>query len=86
MVSKDFSRMSETAGLPHIRLHDCRHTAVSLMLLHGIPAIIVAGIIGDTLEEMSRTYAHYIPSSQDAASKIMDSITTVIEVDLTPNP
>jgi integrase len=32
------------AGLPRIRLHDCRHTAASLMLASGVPVKVVSEI------------------------------------------
>ena len=70
------------AGLPVIRLHDCRHTAASIMLSHGIPPIIVAGMLGHSLAILMTTYAHYIPGTQDEASRVMDEILTPIPIDL----
>jgi hypothetical protein len=54
--------------IPALSYHDCRHTAASIMLSHGIPPIIVA-------------YAHYIPGTQDEAARVMDDILTPIPID-----
>lgn len=75
-VSKDFHRLTEEAGLPVIRLHDIRHTAASIMLLHGEPPVRVAGILGQTVQVLLSTYSHYIPDDQERAANLMDAITT----------
>ena len=48
-----------------IRLHDCRHTAATLLLSEGRPVHVVAAILGRDPAVCLRTYAHVIPS--DAA-------------------
>jgi len=48
-ITHEFPVLAKMAGLPVIRLHDCRHTAASIMLSHGIPPIIVAGRLGHSL-------------------------------------
>lgn len=75
-VSKEFQRLANEAGLPTIRLHDIRHTAASIMLLHGEPPVRVAGILGQSVQVLLSTYAHYIPDDQERASELMDAITT----------
>ncbi len=80
-IAHEFQNLIKQAGLPQIRFHDIRHTAASLMLLHGEPLIRVAAILGDTLAVLLSTYAHYIPDDQERASKIMDEITTTIAID-----
>ncbi len=65
-----------------IRLHDCRHTAASIMLSHGIPPIIVAGMLGHSQAILMTTYAHFIPGTQDEAARVMDDILTPIPIDL----
>ncbi|OGO66190.1 MAG: hypothetical protein A2030_02045 [Chloroflexi bacterium RBG_19FT_COMBO_50_10] len=65
-----------------IRLHDCRHTAASIMLSHGIPPIIVAGMLGHSLAILMTRYAHYIPGTQDEAARMMSDFLTPIPIDL----
>ncbi|WP_231605932.1 hypothetical protein [Micromonospora sp. HK10] len=36
-LSRSFARLPETAGLPGVRLHDRRHTVVSLLMELGVP-------------------------------------------------
>lgn len=81
-VSKRFKKEIERAGLPEIRLHDIRHTAASLMLMHGIPAVQVAAILGQSLAILLSTYAHFIPGGEEQASALMDQITTPVAIDL----
>lgn len=52
------------AGLPHVRLHDARHTCGTLMHLSGVPITVIAAVLGHTSAAFTMaTYAH----SQDAA-------------------
>jgi integrase len=81
-ISHEFPALTKLAGLPVIRFHDCRHTAASIMLSHGIPPVIVAGMLGHSLSILMTTYAHYIPGSQDEAAQVMDDILSPIPIDL----
>jgi integrase len=81
-VSKEFHELAAQAGLPLIRLHDIRHTAASIMLLHGEPPVRVAGILGQSVAVLLSTYAHYIADDQERASQIMDDITTTTTLEL----
>jgi integrase len=69
------------AGLPEISFHDCQHTAASIRLSHGIPPMIVAGVMGHSLSVLMITHAHYIPGSQDEATRLMDDILTPFPID-----
>jgi len=84
-VSKDFHARVLASGLPVIRFHDMRHTAASIMLLHGEPPVRVAGILGQSVQILLSTYAHYIPDDQERASSLMDAITTPVSIDLKSN-
>jgi len=64
------------------------------MLNHGIPPMIVAGMLGHSLVILMTTYAHlarfaryahYVrdfPGTQDEAARLMDEILTPIHIDL----
>jgi integrase len=80
-VSKAFKELGEQSGLPAIRFHDIRHTAASIMLLHGEPPVRVAGILGQSVAVLLSTYAHYIQDDQERASRIMDDITTITTIE-----
>jgi integrase len=80
-VSKEFKRRAKKAGLPPIRFHDIRHTAASIMLLHGEPPVRVAAILGQSVAVLLDTNAHYIPDDQEKAAALMDQITTPVALD-----
>lgn len=71
-----FARHARDAGLPHIRLHDLRHTFATLALEAGIHAKVVSEMLGHsniviTLE----TYSHVLPViHEEAAGKVSDVI------------
>jgi integrase len=74
--------LASGAYLPVIRFHDCRHTAATIMLSHGIPPVIVAGMLGHSISILLNTYAHFIPTMQDQAAKLMDEILTPITLEI----
>jgi integrase len=84
-LTKHFQRLAREAGLPQIRFHDIRHTAASIMLLHGEPAVRVAGILGQSIAVLMETYAHYIEDDQEEAAALMDELTTPISIGLRAN-
>ena len=81
-VSIEFHELVNKSGLSHIRFHDCRHTAASLLLNHGIPAVVVAGLLGHSVSTLITNYAHFIPESQDEAAQLMSDITSAIPVEI----
>jgi len=54
------------------------------MLSHGIPPVIVAGMLGHSISILLNTYTHFIPTMQDQAAQLMDDIITPIPIDLNP--
>ncbi len=81
-LSHEFPDLAKKAGLPVIRFHDCRHTAATLMLSHGIPPVIVAGMLGHSISILLTTYAHFIPTMQNQAAQLMDTILAPIPIEL----
>jgi integrase len=74
-VTLAFIRLIRRSGLPHIRLHDLRHTHATLMLKAGVHPKVVserlghAGI-GITLD----IYSHVLPGLQEAAAERFDEM------------
>lgn len=62
--SDRFEVLVRQAGLPRIRLHDCRHTAGTLMALRGVNAVVIASWLGHS--KASFTMNTYIHSQADA--------------------
>lgn len=57
-VSRAFKKYTQKAGLPEIRIHDLRHSFVSMLLHHGANFTVVADLINDTIQQVTKTYAH----------------------------
>jgi hypothetical protein len=49
---------------------NCRNASATIMLSHGIPPVIVAGMPGHSISiPLVNTYAHFIPTMQDHAAQ-----------------
>lgn len=57
-LRRRFHQYGDEAGLPRIRIHDLRHSFVSLVIHKGASLPVVADLIGDTQEQVTRTYSH----------------------------
>jgi integrase len=70
-----FKKLLKRHGLPHIRIHDLRHTAASLLLAQGVPAPEVSRILGHASVDITyRLYAHAVPQAQQQALNAMERI------------
>jgi hypothetical protein len=52
------------------------------MLSHGIPAVIVAGMLGHSISILLNTYARFIPTMQYQAARLIDDILSPIPIEL----
>lgn len=58
-LTKYWHDVRERAGVPALRFHDLRHTAVSLLLALGVPPHVVHEIVGHSDIKVTMTvYAH----------------------------
>ncbi|OUC77277.1 site-specific integrase [Gordonia lacunae] len=61
-----WGKLLETLKIPHVRLHDARHSCATLMHLRGVPIAVIAAWMGHASAAFTlATYAH----SQDDALK-----------------
>ncbi len=66
---------STAAGLPHIRIHDFRHTHASLLVNEGISIQEVARRLGHSKVEITwNTYSHLYPREEERAVAILNRI------------
>lgn len=80
---KEFKVLLEVSGLPKIRFHDLRHTAASLMLNNGIPALVVSKVLGHSKPSTTLDiYGHLIPIMQEEVANLMDDLVTPILVEM----
>jgi integrase len=57
-VRRKFLEYTKLAELPQIRIHDLRHSFVSMLIHFGANLMVVADLIGDTVEQVMKTYGH----------------------------
>ena len=66
---------STAAGLPHIRIHDFRHTHASLLVNEGINIQEIARRLGHSDMQMTwNTYSHLYPREEERAVEILNRI------------
>ncbi|MEU1311088.1 hypothetical protein ABZ419_19665 [Streptomyces cinnamoneus] len=63
----------ENGELP--TFHDLRHTFISVCLQGGIPEHTVAAWVGDTVEQLRRTYSHLLNDHADTHGAVAASLT-----------
>jgi len=60
----EMDRGSKAAGVKRIRIHDLRHSHVSLLIELGFTAVAIADRVGHESIEITYRYAHLFPSKQ----------------------
>lgn len=74
-LNNHFNRLLEDIGLPHIRFHDLRHSAATLLLSMGVPAKVVQEILGHSnFSTTMNRYSHVLPTMQKEAMEKMDNL------------
>ena len=75
-LNRNFALMRERAGLPDIRLHDLRHTVVSLLMELGTPPHVVQAIARHADVNITlKIYAHSnLEAMRDALAKLDDEL------------
>ncbi|HWZ17742.1 MAG TPA: tyrosine-type recombinase/integrase [Ktedonobacteraceae bacterium] len=69
-LRKVFRRFLVSIGLPHMRFHDLRHSAVTILLIMGVHPKVVQEILGHSQIAMTReVYSHDLPSLQEEVTK-----------------
>jgi integrase len=74
-VTREFHDLLERAGLPHVRFHDLRHTAATLLLAQGVDPRTIMETLGHSQISLTMdTYSHVLPRLQREAANRMDSV------------
>ncbi len=68
-IRKAFGRAAERAGLPGVTPHTLRHTAVTWMVMAGVPTTEVARAVGLTEGMVERVYGHHHPDFLSRAAR-----------------
>lgn len=61
----EMDRGSKEAGVKRIRIHDLRHSHISLLIDMGYSAVAIADRVGHESIDITYNYAHLFPSMQD---------------------
>nr|DAH66700.1 MAG TPA: Integrase [Bacteriophage sp.] len=70
-IAHAFDRYIEKSGVKRIRIHDLRHSFVSMCIHLGASIYVVADLIGDTVAQVFKTYGHlYDEDKQEIISRI----------------
>ena len=70
-LHREMDRGSREAGVRRIRIHDLRHSHVSLLIDMGFTAVAIAGRVGHESIDITYRYAHMFPTTQnDIAAKL----------------
>ena len=69
----EMDRGAKEAGVKRIRIHDLRHSHISLLIDMGFSAVAIADRVGHESIEITYRYAHLFPSKQaEMADKLDD--------------
>lgn len=74
-LSKANANAAEAASLPHIRIHDFRHSHASLLIEHNINIKAISRRLGhSTVEQTWNTYGHLYPEADNRIIAALDAI------------
>ena len=71
-LHREMTRGAEAAGVKRIRIHDLRHSHISLLIDMGFSAVAIADRVGHESIEITYRYAHLFPSKQVEMAKKLD--------------
>ena len=69
---REMERVSKQAGIKRIRIHDIRHSHVSLLIDMGFSATAIADRVGHESIDITYNYAHLFPSKQTEMAEKLD--------------
>ena len=71
-LHREMDRGSRAAGVKRIRIHDLRHSHISLLIDMGFSAVAIADRVGHESIEITYRYAHLFPSKQTEMAKKLE--------------
>ena len=69
----EMNRGAKEAGIKRIRIHDIRHSHVSLLIDVGFSAVAIANRVGHESIDITYRYAHLFPSRQSNMADRLDN-------------
>ena len=68
----EMDRGAKAAGVKRIRIHDLRHSAISLLIEMGFSALAIADRVGHESIDITYRYAHLFPNKQTEMANKLD--------------
>ena len=70
----EMDRGAKAAGVKRIRIHDLRHSHISLLIDMGFTAVAIADRVGHESIDITYQYAHLFPSKQTEMADRLDDV------------
>lgn len=72
-IRRFFDTYTNRSSLPRIKVHDLRHSYVSLLIHKGANLAVIANLIGDTFEQVTNTYGHMYETDKTRVVELIDT-------------
>jgi integrase len=70
-----FTKEVKKAGLPHMRFHDLRHSAATILMAMKVPVKVIQELLGHSnITVTLNVHGHVLPSMQDEAMDKMEQL------------
>ena len=79
----EMDRGAKAAGVKRIRIHDLRHSHVSLLINMGVSAQAIADRVGHESIDITYRYSHLFPSKQTEMVKLLEELRKEEDGDVT---
>lgn len=73
-LRKALNEGADRAGVKRIRVHDLRHSHVSLLINNGFSALAIGERVGHEAEKITYRYAHLFTSVQTQMADLLDAV------------
>lgn len=74
VLGKQKKKYETISGVKHIRIHDFRHSHVSLLINNNMPLPAIARRVGDNIETILKTYAHLFETSNTEVMNFLNNL------------
>lgn len=79
-LNHEMERGAKQAGVKKIRVHDIRHSHISLLIDMGFSAVAIADRVGHESIDITYRYAHLFPSKQIEMADRLDMENASLEL------